>query len=103
MAAPPRPWPPAGEVVPSRGIIVAGLLGLAGASGLPARRVAAWSVLGAGLWAGVSILVGYVFASSLDSHLDAIGNVLVAAAGGLLLAWALRPRHARPLTDVRSP
>jgi hypothetical protein len=41
------------------------------------------------------VLVGYVFASSLDNHLDAIGNVLVAAAGGLLLAWALRPR-ARP-------
>ena len=65
---------------------------LAGTAGLPVRRVAAWSVLGAGLWAGVSVLVGYVFASSLDNHLDAIGNVLVAAAGGLLLAWALRPR-----------
>jgi membrane-associated protein len=61
---------------------------LAGASGLEARRVAAWSVLGAGLWAGTSVLAGYAFASSLDT----IGNVLLAAAGGLLLAWILRGR-----------
>jgi hypothetical protein len=51
--------------------------------------VAAWSVLGAGLWAGTSVLAGYAFASSLDT----IGNVLLAAAGGLLLAWVLRGRR----------
>jgi membrane protein DedA with SNARE-associated domain len=62
---------------------------LAGASGLPCRRVVVWSIAGAGLWTATSVLAGYAFASSLD----AIGNVLLAAAGGLVLAWLIRGRR----------
>jgi membrane-associated protein len=69
---------------------------LAGAAGLPARRAAAYSVLGAGAWCSALIVAGYAFAASLDSHLDVVGNVALGAAGAILLAGALRRRAAVP-------
>jgi hypothetical protein len=63
---------------------------LAGASAMPARRLAGFGVAGAGAWCAALIGAGYVFAASLESHLDAAGNVALAIAGGLLLLWALR-------------
>jgi hypothetical protein len=65
---------------------------LAGAAGVPARRAAAYSVLGAGAWCSALIVAGYAFAASLDSHLDVVGNVALGAAGAILLAGALRRR-----------
>lgn len=63
---------------------------LAGASGVPLRRLVGFSIVGAGVWSSVSIVGGYLFAASLESHLDAVGNVALGVAGGLMLAWLLR-------------
>jgi membrane-associated protein len=88
-----RRWGPI-ALVPGRfvGLVRAFTPFLAGASGLPLRRLAGFSIAGAGAWCAAFIVAGYAFAASLESHLDAAGNVLLALAGGLALAWALRAR-----------
>jgi membrane-associated protein len=73
---------------------------LAGASGLPARRLVGFSVAGAGAWAAAFVVAGYAFAASLENHLDAAGNLLLALAGGLALAWALRARSQGQARDA---
>jgi membrane protein DedA with SNARE-associated domain len=67
---------------------------LAGASAMPARRVAAFSAIGAGVWSSAMIVAGHAFADSLESHADAVGGIAVGVLGGLLLAWALARRQA---------
>ncbi|HEY6692928.1 MAG TPA: DedA family protein [Solirubrobacteraceae bacterium] len=62
---------------------------LAGASAMPLRRVAGYSLVGAGVWCGAMIAAGYAFAGSLESHADAAGSIAIGVCGGLLLAWAL--------------
>jgi membrane protein DedA with SNARE-associated domain len=69
---------------------------LAGASAMPLRRLAGFSLAGAGAWCAALVLAGYVLASSLENHLDAVGNIGLGLAGGLLLAWALRRRAGCP-------
>jgi membrane protein DedA with SNARE-associated domain len=61
---------------------------LAGAVGLPGRRVLAHSVLGAGLWGSALIATAYVFAA-FDNHIDAAGNLAVGALGAGVLTWTL--------------
>jgi membrane protein DedA with SNARE-associated domain len=68
---------------------------LAGASATPLRSLVGFSLVGAGVWCSAFIVAGYVFAASLENHLDAAGNLLLAIAGGLALAWALRARLRR--------
>jgi membrane protein DedA with SNARE-associated domain len=65
---------------------------------MPLRRLVGFSIAGAGAWCAAFIVAGYVFAAALESHLDALGNVALALAGGLALAWALRDRaRSRPV------
>jgi membrane-associated protein len=79
---------------------------LAGASGMPWRRLVGFSILGAGAWCGAFSVAGYLFAAALESHLDALGNVVLAIAGGVILAIALAHQGAdqggRPMWSARS-
>ena len=101
---------------------------LAGSSGMPLRRFLPYDIIGAGAWATMLLVLGYVFWQSFDRVLHyaeqgtlALGATIVVIAGGVWLyrhfrheehrdaavAWldkqldrpALRPLAARPASD----
>ena len=79
---------------------------LVGAMGLPPHRFLLLDGLGALLWAGVAIALGYVFAGEIDRVLDAVahaGTVAVEAAAMLLAAYVLLKwwRRERLLRSLR--
>jgi membrane protein DedA with SNARE-associated domain len=73
------------------------ILGVAGASGMPARRFLPATIAAAGLWAVACSLLGYVFWNSLDEAVAiarngslAIGALVVIAVGGTVAFKRLR-------------
>jgi undecaprenyl-diphosphatase len=76
---------------------------LAGSAGMPRRRLLTFSVIGVGIWCGVFILAGYAASDALESHLDAAGNLALAAAGAALLAYALRRHHLSSQPRLEHP
>ena len=82
---------------------------LVGAMGLPPRHFVLLDGLGALLWAGVAIALGYAFAGEVERVLDAVaqaGTVAVETAAALLAAYVLvrwwrRERLLRSLRMAR--
>ncbi|MFF3333228.1 DedA family protein [Streptomyces sp. NPDC002888] len=75
---------------------------LAGATRLPYRRIAPYSVLAACLWATVEAGIGYAAATSLERVLTlggpAVALVVLIAIGATVLSVKKRRRTARPQT-----
>ncbi len=61
---------------------------MAGASGMQLRVFMFWNVIGAALWTTAIILIGYVFASSVDAISQLLGRD-VAVAGIVIVAVAV--------------
>ncbi|WP_404537118.1 VTT domain-containing protein [Dyella agri] len=79
---------------------------LVGAMGLPPRNFVLLDGLGALLWAGVAIALGYAFAGEIDRVLDAVANagtVAIEVAAALLAAYVLVKwwRRERLLRSLR--
>ena len=79
---------------------------LVGAMGLPPRHFLLLDGLGALLWAGVAIALGYAFAGEVDRVLDAVANagtVAVELAAALLAVYVLARwwRRERLLRSLR--
>ncbi|MBD8871468.1 VTT domain-containing protein [Rhodanobacter sp. DHB23] len=82
---------------------------LVGAMGLPPRNFVLLDGLGALLWAGVSLALGYAFAGEVDRVLDAVahaGTATVEVGAALLVAYVLvrwwrRERLLRSLRMAR--
>lgn len=82
---------------------------LVGAMGLPLRRFLLLDGLGALLWAGVAIALGYAFADGIDRVLAAVADAgtltlevaLVLLAGYVLARWWRRERLLRSLRMAR--
>jgi len=82
---------------------------LAGAMGLPPRNFVLLDGLGALLWAGVAVALGYAFAGEVDRVLDAVANagtLAIEVAAALLAAyvaakWWRRERLLRSLRMAR--
>jgi membrane protein DedA with SNARE-associated domain len=72
---------------------------LAGASKLPLRRFAGWSLLGTGVWASAFTLVGYAFHESFSAAagtLTHLALVLAVLAAAVLTVRSLRARRRVP-------
>ncbi len=69
---------------------------LAGASGMSLRVFTVWNVVGAAIWTVVLILVGYVFAGSIDAISEFLGRdvavALVVAIAVVVAGFQLRRR-----------
>ena len=63
---------------------------MAGASGMQLRVFMFWNVLGAALWTTAIILIGYVFASSVDAISQLLGRDVAVA--GIVIAGRRRGR-----------
>ncbi|MEV7244394.1 DedA family protein [Streptomyces sp. NPDC093248] len=76
---------------------------LAGATGLPYRRIAPYSLLAAPLWAGAEAMAGYAAATSLQRAITLSGPALLAAAaltaGAVLTARRTRGRARASAAD----
>ncbi|MFF5390387.1 DedA family protein [Streptomyces sp. NPDC013012] len=79
---------------------------LSGATGLPYRRIAPYSLLAAPLWAGAETMAGYAAAASFQ-HAIVYGGPALAAAAAVIAAIALaahKIRHSRSrAADRESP
>ncbi len=77
---------------------------LAGASGMPFRRFIPYSILGAGAWATMLLVLGYVFWRSIDQVLAIAERGAMALAVGLtvLIAIVLLIRHLRDVDRRRA-
>lgn len=71
---------------------------IAGASGMPARRFAAYTTIASGLWAATFSLLGYAFWQSLDELLALTqqGTVTLAAVVAVIAAAVMLHRRRRP-------
>ncbi|MFD4027227.1 DedA family protein [Streptomyces sp. NPDC058576] len=67
---------------------------LAGATHLPYRRIAPYSLLAAPLWAGAEATIGYVAAASLQ-HIITYGGPALAAGAAVIAAAVLGGRGIR--------
>ncbi|WP_345703847.1 DedA family protein [Kitasatospora paranensis] len=74
---------------------------LAGATGLPYRRIAPYSLLAAPLWAGAEATAGYAAANSLQ-HVITLSGPALAAAAALTAGAALTTRRIRGRARARA-
>ncbi|MEV8046871.1 VTT domain-containing protein [Streptomyces griseoluteus] len=75
---------------------------VAGATGLPYRRMAPYSLLAAALWAGAEAVAGYAAATSFQ-HVITFGGPALAAAVAVIAAVAVAGNKVRHPGRTRAP